>query len=60
MYSTYYDIFFSNNSVKPDRDTYIKGGYYRYDIPGRKVSVLAINTVDYMKENGQNFKSGRD
>ena len=49
VYSKYYDILFTNNIAKPiDKRTFLKGGYYRYDFEKRKVSVLAINTVDYM------------
>ena len=32
-----YEVFFSGQPVKPvEKDTFIKGGYYRYDFPNSK------------------------
>lgn len=47
-----YDIWFKNQKVKPaDPATFLDGGYYRYDFEGRALSLLAMNTVMYMRQN---------
>ena len=61
VYSKYYDYFFTNNMVQPvDKETFLKGGYYRWDMPDRMVSILALNTVTYMTENEQNIAGGEE
>lgn len=61
VYSKYHDIFFTDNIVQPkDKKTFLNGGYYRWDMPNRKVTILALNTVTYMVENKQNFEGGDD
>jgi hypothetical protein len=43
-----------------DSNTFLTGGYYRWDMPERMVSVLALNTVTYMSENQQNLDGGEE
>jgi len=32
------------------KSTFLKGGYYRYDIPNFDISVLSINTMYFYKK----------
>lgn len=32
------------------KSTFLKGGYYRYDVPNFDVSVLSINTMYFYKD----------
>lgn len=61
VYSKYHDYYFTDNIVQPvDSATFLKGGYYRWNMPNRMVSILALNTVTFMKENEQNKEGGKE
>lgn len=50
-YGNLFDLWFPANSMPAgmDRDktqdTFMKGGYYRYDVPGTNKTVLSLNSM---------------
>ena len=48
FYSDMYDLWFGNQETKPNKNSFLIGGFYRHDLNNTKTSFLCMNTIYFM------------
>jgi len=58
MKSWFYDHPFNSKNINTDlvATTFMYGGYYRVNIPGGNISVLAMNSIAFSIKNNQTLQ----
>ena len=55
-----YDIYFKDTPIEKDisKDTFMKGGYYSFDFPGKNLTFISFNSLYYSVKNECGKKEG--